>query len=302
MRTVGIDIGGTTVSIGIVDNNEIIKIKTIENCYIGKPDELVGRIIEVITELEDIENISFIGIGCPGRVEASIIYNAVNLQYDEFPIARYMEEKTGIKCLAENDATAALIGEMTCGSLVNVQNGILLTLGTGVGGGICINGKAYKGSTSSAGELGHVVYIRNGYQCKCGKKGCFEQYASTSALLREIKLNINDNKESILYEYCEGNLDNINGLLFFKAVQNQDKFAEDVLDKFTGFIADGICDFVNILDSEIVAVGGGISEAGPLLLEPIAGKLESRGFKIKVVKAALGNQAGILGAANLQAV
>ena len=299
MKTAGVDIGGTTITVGIVEANKLIKSKTIPNEFIGEPNKIVDSIVEIIKELEELKNLSFIGVACPGIVQNSIIYGAVNLGYDNFEIAKHITIKTKIHALAENDGTAALIGEMFCGSLISYSNAILLTLGTGVGGGICIDKKPYKGSTASAGEFGHVVYIRNGYPCKCGRKGCFEQYASTSALISQIKGTILDNKNSILYKYCNGDLNGINGKLFFEAVAKKDNYCLDILDSFTTCISEGIHDFANILDIEVVSIGGGISDAGLVLIDPIREKVKSFGLKTKIIKASLGNLAGVLGAANL---
>ncbi|HEY5561667.1 MAG TPA: ROK family protein [Clostridiaceae bacterium] len=299
MKTVGVDIGGTTITVGIVVDNKLIKSKTIINEFIGAPNRIIDTIIEIIKELEELKNLSFIGVACPGIVQNSIIYGAVNLGYDNFEIAKHLTKKTQIHALAENDGTAALIGEMFCGSLTNYNNAILLTLGTGVGGGICINKKPYKGSTASAGEFGHTVYIRNGYPCMCGRKGCFEQYASTSALIRQIRETILDNKNSILYKYCSEDLNQINGKLFFEAVKNEDKFCLKILDSFTTCISEGIYDFINILDVEAVSIGGGISDAGLVLIDPIREKVRNYGLETNVIKATLGNLAGVIGAANL---
>lgn len=299
MYRIGIDIGGTSITIGIIFKNKIIESQTLKNSFKNKENELIDVLVDKINYFKNTYKIEFIGIGCPGRVDNSIVYNAANLGIEKLELGKVVYERTNIKTIVNNDATAALYGEITEGSLKGYNNGILLTLGTGVGGGIFIKGKPYIGSNSNAGEFGHVIFQRNGLQCNCGRRGCFEMYGSTTALISLIK-NHKELKKSKIYTLCNENIEEINGKIFFEAVNLKDTIALDILEIFTNNIAEGIVDYLTILDCDVVSIGGGISEVGELLLSPIREKVIKYGYNVDVVPATLGNMAGVIGAANLE--
>ena len=295
----GIDIGGTDIKIAVLDNKEIVKETILKNSFNGNPDKMVSSIIEKLNELNDINLLEFVGAGIPGAVREGIIYSAENLGIHEFKIEEEIRKYFHGRIKIDNDANCALIGEVQAGGLIGYKNAILLTLGTGVGGGILIDGKIYRGSTNSAGEFGHVIYKRNGRKCPCGKKGCFEQYASTNALIKQIRKGYKNNSASKIFELANNKLDKINGRIFFEAVKLKDEYALRILDSYTDYISDGIVDFYNIFDFEAVSIGGGISGAGELLIEPVRQKLKINGVNINITASKLGNKAGVIGAAYL---
>lgn len=299
MKQIGIDIGGTSIIVGVVQSGKLLDYREIRNTFAGMPENMANGIIELIKELQDMDNISFIGAGLPGGIREGVVYDAVNLGFHEVSFEKTLHEKTKKVVRIENDATAALIGEFMHGALQGIRNSILLTLGTGVGGGMIFNGRVYKGSHCSAGEFGHVLYERGGHRCTCGKFGCFEQYASAAALMKMLREELQKGRNSILLDYCNGEIETINGRMFFKAAGEEDPLSLEILEKFTYYVADGICDFLNILDVERVAIGGGISEAGEVLLSPIREKVRKRGFEAEIVAAALGNKAAVVGSASM---
>ncbi len=252
-----------------------------------------------------ISDISSMGIGIPGSVNPAegIISYTNNLQFKDVPICRIMKEKTGVDFYIENDANAAAYGEFLAGAGKNVNNFIALTLGTGVGGGVFIDGKLFTGSNYKGGELGHMVIDIDGEQCSCGRKGCFESYASATALIRQTKRAMKDDLNSVMWKLCGGNIDAVNGLTAFDGWRKGDPSATKVVKTYIGYISVGIANLVNIFQPELVCIGGGISGEKENLTNPINEivKREIYGGETRnlVVTAQLGNDAGIIGAAFL---
>ncbi len=294
---VGVDVGGTFVKLGLVSRSKLVSSDSFENCFFGNPSALCERIAAAVNLYQESHELSLIGLSVPGEVADGVVYSAGNLGIDRFDFQKVLSSMTDCMVKCENDANAALIGEIKHGALKGYKHALMIVLGTGVGGALYLNGRLYKG-TCAAGELGHAVLIRDGLPCVCGRKGCFEQYASASALLRQVKAHKNITN-SLLQALCKGDLDAIDGRLFFEAVSLGDKVALELLDTFTDYIVMGLCDFLNILDTEAVVIGGGISQVGDLLMNPIAEKLSRARFGAKVFASQLGNLAGVYGGASL---
>lgn len=305
----GIDLGGTFVKLGIVDENG--KILARNKFPTGKErpnDEVIRDMANGITAMEKDNNLktTAVGIGIPGITDsenATVVF-ADNLGWKNVEIGKKLSSLLDKPVFACNDASAAALGEYFCGTSKNYLNSALITLGTGVGSGFIINGKLYEGFKSAGGEFGHTVIKVNGEKCACGRKGCFEAYASTSALIRQTEkaLNKDEKKESLLWKLTNNDLTTLNGVTIEKAVSLGDKLAKRVWNKYASYVSEGVINLANILRPEIILIGGGISGAGELLLKPIRRKV-NRTLKdsvkyapIKIETASLLNDAGLLGA------
>ena len=298
MKNIGIDIGGTFIKAAIVeDTGEIIlseKVPTPENGAL-LPKKVIeiaeGLVKEAKIELADIKNI---GIGAPGVCDSKkgVIVNCPNInECRNIEICAEIEEKMGIPTRVDNDANCAALGEYML-SDTKSEGFVFVTLGTGVGGGIILDGKILRGINSAAGEIGHIVIDKRGEVCNCGRRGCWERYASVSALVRQ-------SKEA-------GFGENVTGKSIFAEKQKGNKKAEKVINTWLNYVAEGICDMVNIFQPEEIVIGGGISREGDEITEPVkkfvnensmTDKAETNCTKIRVSK--LFNDAGVVGASFL---
>lgn len=249
-----------------------------------------------------VEDIGSFGIGTPGAVdpENGVILYANNLQFYNVPIADMMKARTGKDFNVENDANAAAYGEFVAGAGKGTKNFIAVTLGTGVGGGIIIDGKIYSGSNHAGGELGHTVIAMDGEYCTCGRNGCWEAYASATALIRQSKQAM-----LIMWQLCGDNIHQVNGITAFDAMRQGDEAGRMVVDKYISYVAIGIANIINTFQPEKLCIGGGISKEGKSLTDPINAYVLGDDYARSVNKrtvitiAALGNDAGIIGAAYL---
>ena len=218
-----------------------------------------------------------------------------------------MEERLGKKVIIENDANAAALGEYLAGSAKGSKNAVAITLGTGVGGGIIINGKIYSGSNFAGAELGHMVIVKDGKECGCGRKGCWEAYASATGLINLTKQKILSDKLefSYMYKLCNGDLNKVEGRTAFDAMAAGDPTAKAVVEEYLGYLATGLVNIINIFQPDILCIGGGISNQGENLLAPLRKIIESERYtkhndkQTVVCTCSLGNDAGIFGAAYL---
>ena len=218
-----------------------------------------------------------------------------------------MEERLHKYTKVENDANAAALGEFLAGSAKGTKNAIAITLGTGVGGGIIIDGKIYSGSNFAGAELGHMVIVKDGRECGCGRKGCWEAYASATALINMTKEAIRNEKAEFSYmlHLADDDIDNVNGKTAFDAQQAGDNTGAEVVEKYIGYLATGLINIINIFQPDVLCIGGGIAGQGENLLGPLHAIIEQERFtkyndkQTKVCIASLGNDAGIIGAACL---
>lgn len=298
MIRVGVDIGGTSTKIGLVDSeNKLLATGKVVTDYTKSPEELIGKIAAGVLKLLDengmvIEQCRGVGIGVPGTVNrktGEVLYSN-NLKWENINLAEEMGRYLPIPISIANDADCATLGETAAGAGKGYENLVMLTLGTGVGGGIIINGKLFTGSRQGGSELGHVVIKENGRICTCGRKGCLEAYASATAM-----------RQSAAEVYGKS----MEPLDLFQAAQNNDKKAKKIVEQYVEDLGTGIVNVVNIFRPEMILLGGGIAAQGEVLLKPIREKMEKECFgglhgelpEIRV--ALLGNEAGILGAASL---
>ena len=307
---VGIDLGGTNIAAAVVDEYGVIYGRAKRRTNAPRPyNEILDDMALCAREAAEESGISFddienVGIGCPGAIdkETQSIEFSNNLDFYNVPAVEYMEKALGKKVYIENDANAAAWGEFLAGSGKKCDSMIMITLGTGVGGGIIIDGKLFTGAYGKGAELGHMSFIKNGEKCTCGKRGCFEAYASATALIRMTKKAMKENPDSDMWRVCRGKLSNADGRTAFTA---KDAAAKGVVKEYLGNLTDGIISIVNMFQPNIICIGGGVSNAGKRILAPIAKGIEKYSFARFGVKqtvaelATLGNDAGIIGAALL---
>ena len=308
MYRIGIDLGGTNIAVGVV--NETYEIVALHSVPTGASRPAA----EVIRDMGDaveaalakagvsIAECQSIGVGSPGTCdsEKGVVARAYNLGWFDVPVCAMLQQRFGIPVRLSNDANCAALAETVAGAAIGCENMVLITLGTGVGGGIIIDGKIYAGMRSAGAELGHMLLVLDGEQCTCGRRGCWETYASATALIRQAQQAAADHPESLLARAEE-----ITGLAVFQAADQGDSVAQSVIDRYCVYVAAGFTDLVNSLAPEMILLGGGISRQGERILAPIREYVVGNCFgqkdgAVPVIKAAkLGNEAGIIGAAAL---
>ena len=311
MYRIGVDLGGTNIAVGVVDDEYKIigrgKVKT----NAPRPAEEIFDDIAKAIDLAvadaglTMDDISTIGVGTPGSVnkESGLIEFSNNLEFDHVPAKQMLEQRTGKPCVFENDANAAALGEAYAGAGNGVKNLVAVTLGTGVGSGIILGGKVMSGINDAAGEMGHTVIVVNGEQCNCGRKGCWERYASATALISQTKAKMLERPDSKMWAECGGDIDNVNGRTAFNAMYDGDEAAKEVVDAYIYYVSVGVTNIVNTFQPDVVCIGGGISNEGENLLAPLRKHVEQERYtryskkQTKICKAVLGNDAGIIGAA-----
>ncbi len=310
MYYIGIDLGGTNIAAGIVEEKgKIICKKSIPTLAYRPTDEIVADMAKLIGMLIEKGGISTseiksIGIGCPGTIdiENGVVIYSNNIPMKHYPMAEKLCEWTGLQVYIDNDANCAALGEYAVYG-EGVSSFMLITLGTGVGGGLILNGSIYHGFNGAAAEPGHMTIVSGGEECSCGKRGCWEAYASATALIRLTKEAMKKNPQSLMNKIAAEN-DRVTGKTVFDAVLENDGAAQAVLSNYIRYLADGIVNVENMLQPEIIAIGGGVSHAGETLFAPVREYVRKYGFnkylkKAKIVSAKLGNDAGIVGAALL---
>lgn len=312
MYRIGIDLGGINIAAGLVtEEGKIIAAKSVPTREPGDCDVIIAEkmaklSLDLIKENSlNEDDIALIGMGIPGAVDnvKGIIAGTANVPFKNFNMREFFAKYTKIPIALGNDANCAALGEAVAGAAKGKSEVIVVTLGTGVGGGIITGGKMYVGFNGVAGELGHIVTHRGGRKCGCGRCGCFEQYASASAIIRDAREALADNPDSLLGTLAGGDPMKISGKIVFEADAKGDVTAKNVVDNYIEELGDGIANFVNIFQPEIVLIGGGICNAGERLLAPLRDYVYNHCFGKGLVKlpeierAMLGNDAGIIGAA-----
>ena len=307
---IGIDLGGTFIKGGIVDDegNIITRDKVPTESEKGASG-VVANIVKLSRMLLDKVNMTTddvvgIGMGVPGMIDSEngLVVYSNNLAWEDFSISREVEASLGLPVKIANDANVAALGEARFGCGKDYKTSVMLTLGTGVGGGIVIDGKLYEGNRSAGAELGHAVIIAGGEQCTCGRRGCLEAYASATALIRDTKRAMEAHPESKMWEI--GSIDAVTGKTPFD-YRHTDAVAREVVDTYIERLGAGIANLANELRPEIMILGGGVCSEGAALTDPLQAILDreifagTRGPAVKIVTATLENDAGLLGAAAL---
>ena len=310
---VGIDLGGTNIVAGVVDEqyNILAKASTKTNC--PRPDREIARDMAkmAIQAVENakltMEQIEWIGIGTPGIANSrdGIIEYSNNLGFVNTPMVKYIQEDIDKPVFVENDANAAAYGEFVAGAAKGANNAVCITLGTGVGGGIIIDGKIYAGSNFAGAEIGHTVISVDGPQCTCGRKGCFEVFSSATGLIRMTKESMAKNPDSSMHKLVAERSGKVSARIAFDAMRMGDAAAKAVVDDYIKYLAAGITNTINTFQPDILCIGGGVCNEGDSLLLPVkdlvAKEVYTRNSKqnAQIVIAKLGNDAGIIGAAFL---
>ncbi|MGN0614356.1 MAG: ROK family protein, partial [Porcipelethomonas sp.] len=251
--------------------------------------------------------IEWVGVGAPGIAnnKEGIIEYSCNLGFDNTPLGKYIGEAVNKPVYVENDANAAAYGEYVAGAAKGADTAVCITLGTGVGGGIVINGKIYSGSNFAGAEIGHMVIEVDGPQCTCGRKGCFEVFSSATGLIRMTKEAMEADKDSAMHKLAEERKGKVTARTSFDAMRLGDKTAQEVVDKYIRYLASGITNTINIFQPDILCIGGGVCNEGDALLVPVKELVKNEVYtrnsskNTEIVIAKLGNDAGIIGAAFL---
>ena len=314
MNYIGIDIGGTNLKAGLVDEmGNLLATKKIKVSQISDNDSLVWTLVSLIQDLcqatdVPIGQIASVGVGVPGTVEihsGAILYTC-NLPLQNVPLRKLFHRYLPMPLLIENDANCAALAEYHVGAGRESKRFITITLGTGIGGGIIHNGKIYHGANGMAGEVGHMSIEMGGEPCPCGRRGCWERYASATALKRMTSRVLAEHPDSILRTVVDENDGHVSGQSAFIAARRGDPVGQSICHTYIAYLADGIANLINLFQPDTLAIGGGVSnEEDKSLLLPLRREVErltipcSEDKRTKIVKVELGNQAGIIGAALL---
>lgn len=314
MYRIGIDLGGTNIAVGVVDNrHNIIAEASVPTGAFRPAEEMVAdmcRAVELALDKAGLiaADCASIGIGSPGTCdsEAGVVVRAYNLGWFNVPVCRMLHERFGIPVRLSNDANCAALAETVAGAAVGRRDMILITLGTGVGGGIIHNGKIFHGSNGMAGEVGHMSIEMDGEECPCGRRGCWERYASANALKRQTAKAWQEHPDSILARVIAENDNHVSGQSAFIAARQGCPVGQAVCDRYIRYLTAGIVNIINIFQPDTLAIGGGVSnESDEQLLLPLRRQVAAHSLPCnydkmtKIVKAQLGNDAGIIGAALL---
>lgn len=312
MHVIGIDVGGTSIKGAAVTSEgkiyETFSMPVDKNLSgeetIKKLANLTKKYIE---EHDFLEPITGVGMGIPGsmNIETGVVTYNNNLGWFNLPVKDLMEEILHLPVKITNDANAAALGETMFGAGKEYETSVMLTLGTGVGGGIVINGKLIEGNQGKGGELGHIVIVKNGRQCSCGRKGCFEAYASATGLITTAKEHLVNHPSSLIWELVDGDINKIDGKSVFDAAKQGDKTANEIVDEYISDLGEGILNYCNILRPNGIILSGGVANAGPILFDRLITYLKKHHYgyggtpEVEVVPAKLGYDSGKIGAASL---
>lgn len=309
MYCVGIDIGGMSVKAGIVDKDgNILKKGRVVTDVAAGAEKIVADIAELVLSLANPRDRDFvgIGIGCPGAINSStgVVNRAYNLDWTDVSLAEMLARHINKPIKVSNDANVAALGETTFGVGRMYGNTVMLTLGTGVGGGVIIDNKLYEGNESKGGELGHMVIVVDGEECTCGRRGCMEAYCSATALIRDTKRAMTADKFSAMWQAAP-TLDEVDGKTAFECSKTGDKSAMLVVENYIKYLGEGMLNFANIFRPQAIILGGGVCAQGNYLIDKLKDYCKSRNYgfagmpRFDILVAQLGNDAGIIGAAAL---
>lgn len=315
MYRVGIDLGGTNIAAGLVDSDGNIVYKDSVPTQRERPYQEIIKDMAILTKKiigeskVPMEEVRSIGIGSPGTPDCEngiIVYNN-NLNFRNVPIRDEMQKYLELPVYVDNDANCAALAECVAGAAKGTNSSVTITLGTGVGSGIITDGKVYSGFNFAGGEIGHTVIVVDGEPCGCGRKGCWESYASATALIRQTKQAAGQTPESDINKLVDGDMNKVDAKTAFDAAKLGDKVGEMVVKQYIKYIAEGVINVINIFMPEVLVIGGGVCKEGDYLLNPLK-EIVSKGVyskeeipQTKIKIAQMGNAAGIIGAAMLGA-
>lgn len=302
---IGIDLGGTNIKGAVIDTKGNVIFKSQVPTLAEKgPETVAQRISKVITDLEEQSaksghGISCVGIGVPGQIEQGTVLFSPNLRWSNFPLVERLRQHTQLPVYIENDATVAALGEQWCGAGCGSTNMAMITIGTGIGGGLIINGSLYRGTNGSAGEIGHTIILPDGPKCTCGQQGCLETLSSATAMIRMANEAILNGSKTILSQKKE-----IEAKDIVEAAKAGDEVSLEIINKAAFYLGLGLANLINIVNPDTIVIGGGVSQAGEILFTPL--RETAKGYSlaypagaVKIVPAELGNGAGSIGAAKM---
>lgn len=311
MYYIGVDLGGTNIAVGITNEKWEIVHKDSVKTNVENSEQMVKDMTDLCKKVcKDseipLDEVKSVGIGTPGSLDSKkgIVVYANNLNMKNFPLVAEFKKHLDKPVYISNDANVAALGEAVAGAAKGCESAVVVTLGTGVGGGIILNSKIWEGHNSVGAELGHIVIEVDGEQCSCGRKGCWEAYSSATALIRDTKRAIEKHPDSLMAKMAAED-GKVSGRTAFDAMRAGDEVAKTVVDRYIRYLAEGIANICNLIGPEIILLGGGISHEGDALIKPLKEqvyKLTYGGGLLKhadIKPAALGNDAGIIGAAAL---
>ncbi len=313
----GVDLGGTNIVVGIVDETGAIVAKASTPTSLPRPDrEVVDSILILAKKVladngKTLDDIEWVGVGCPGSVDldTGIVTYSNNLNWFNTPLKNWLRAGLGKDVYLDNDANAAAYGEYLAGAAKGANTCVMITLGTGVGGGIIIDGKVYRGFNYAGAELGHIVIEKDGRQCSCGRRGCWEAYSSATGLVNITKDRVLEAKaagrESSIFAMIGDDLSKISARTAFTAQKEGDALGAEIVDEYISYLACGIVNVINIFQPNVLSIGGGVCNEGENLTRPLLEKVFAETYsregtpRTEIKIAALGNDAGIIGAAVL---
>lgn len=311
MYAIGVDIGGMSIKVGlvsdegkIVDESCVKTAKTARECIANMVEQISGLLKQNGLTVNDIVGI---GVGCPGAVtgETGMVVFLPNLGWDSVPLAAELKKSFDTTVKISNDANVAALAEAIYGAAKNYNTSIMFTLGTGVGGGMIINKKLFEGGFSRGAELGHITLFLDGEPCTCGRQGCIECYTSATALIKQTKKAMLEDKNSAMWDFVNGDIEKVDGRTAFECSKKGDKTANKVVDTYVYYLSESVLNMLNIFRPDAFILGGGISAQGEYLTDKIKAYCEKFDYGYKraprtdIICASLGNDAGIIGAAAL---
>lgn len=313
MYRIGIDFGGTSIVAGLVDESMKLVDKVSVRTNAPRPiesmiEDMAGMTEELIAgRCLSREDIASVGVGVPGTAnpENGHMEDANNLGFADTPFVSLLEERVRLPVRFGNDANAAAWGEYRTGGYEE-DSFVMMTIGTGIGGGVILNDRLWAGINGAAAEFGHMAICCGGTACNCGRRGCFEAYASATALIRQARAQMREEKETALWRLCGGDPKNLEARTVFDGAATGDAVCRQLLDDYTTCLAEGVANIINIFQPAYLCVGGGVSRAGEALLRPLREKTAERVYSrnakrnTRIVLARLDNDAGIIGAALLE--
>jgi glucokinase len=311
---VGIDLGGTNIAGGVMptDGTREIAMRMIPTLAQDGAGSVVDRIVRMIEDVieqtqaetgADRSDFLGVGIGSPGPLDRArgVVIVTPNLGWRDFPLRDEVASRVNLPATLDNDANCATLGEFWCGAAKGGRNVVGLTIGTGIGGGLILDGKLYHGASDAAGEIGHTTIDSNGRRCKCGNYGCLEAYASGPAIAERARELLQVEHDSVLHELTEGDVSRITAATVYEAAKRGDPVALEVVRDTAGFLGVGLSALINVFNPDTVVVAGGVTQAGDLLFDPLRAEIKRRAFKpavdaCRIVPGALPLSAGVVGA------
>lgn len=310
MNYIGVDLGGINTAVALVSEDGRVLERHSRPTPRGSEavvDGIAAAVVQVLSQAgQGIEQVGGIGVGSPGTIDTStgVVEYWSNLDFRHVPLADMLRERLGRPVLLENDANCAALGEYAAGAGKGSRSLVIITLGTGVGGGAVLDGRLYSGFNNAGLEVGHMVIEYNGRPCTCGRRGCFEAYCSATALIKQARLAMQRDPDTALWRLA-GDPEGVNAKLVFDAMAQGDACAAALVEEYVNYLGSGVATLVNLFQPEVFCIGGGVAGAGEALFTPVREILEREDYarfnsrRTRLMRAQLGNDAGIIGAAML---